>query len=156
MVMVACQRCGKEFYVKPSHKALGCGKFCSRACHHEDKRKGEYKACEICGTVTYKQKKALQNSKSGKFFCGKQCQTKWRNSVYIGKKHKNYIHGTYSYREVMKRADIDAVCSVCSTRDERILAVHHIDHNRKNNTVENLVYLCHNCHHLVHYYNVKF
>jgi predicted HNH restriction endonuclease len=32
----------------------------------------------------------------------------------------------------------------------RVLAVRHIDQNHKNNNVENLAWLCHNCHHLVH------
>jgi hypothetical protein len=44
---------------------------------------------------------------------------------------------------------------LCSTKDERVLAVHHIDHNRLNNKLDNLAWLCHNCHHLVHHDNVE-
>jgi predicted HNH restriction endonuclease len=44
------------------------------------------------------------------------------------------------------------VCVLCKVSDKRILAVHHKDNNRKNNKVENLVWLCHNCHILVHHF----
>lgn len=43
-------------------------------------------------------------------------------------------------------------CAKCKSTDKRILAVHHKDRNRQNNTVSNLVWLCHNCHFLVHHY----
>jgi predicted HNH restriction endonuclease len=33
-----------------------------------------------------------------------------------------------------------------------MLVVHHIDENRNNNNHENLIWLCYNCHHLVHNY----
>lgn len=32
-----CQRCGKDFYVRPSHVERGNGKFCSRACYELDR-----------------------------------------------------------------------------------------------------------------------
>lgn len=153
MVQVNCGRCDKEFYVKPSHKALGFGKYCSRACAHESARKGGYKNCDLCSKSSYKTKKQLKGTKSGKFFCSKSCQTKWRNSVFIGSKHGNYTNGMHSYRSAMKRYGFKKECKLCSTTDERVLAVHHKDRNRKNNKKENLAWLCHNCHFLVHHYN---
>jgi predicted HNH restriction endonuclease len=33
-----------------------------------------------------------------------------------------------------------------------MLIVHHVDENRSNNDPENLIWLCYNCHHLVHNY----
>jgi hypothetical protein len=33
-----------------------------------------------------------------------------------------------------------------------MLAVHHLDEDRANNAVDNLVWMCHNCHHLIHHY----
>ncbi|MBI4281264.1 HNH endonuclease [Candidatus Uhrbacteria bacterium] len=38
-------------------------------------------------------------------------------------------------------------------KNNRVLLVHHIDENRKNNVLSNLVWLCRNCHFLVHKYN---
>ncbi len=150
--MVACARCGKEFYAKPYWLKKGWGKYCSADCHHLATRTGEYKTCHVCGTVTYKTKKQLRGSKSGFFFCSKSCQTKWRNQVFIGEKHANFKTGEFVYRAVMERNKVPKKCKLCKTEDHRVLAVHHIDRNRKNNALENLVWLCHNCHFLVHHH----
>jgi 5-methylcytosine-specific restriction endonuclease McrA len=47
------------------------------------------------------------------------------------------------------------ICKRCGTEDKRVLEAHHIDSNRKNNTIQNLVWLCRNCHHLVHNHKEK-
>ena len=47
------------------------------------------------------------------------------------------------------------VCKICKCDDTRVLVVHHLDKNHKNNNIDNLVFLCHNCHHLVHHHKVK-
>jgi hypothetical protein len=106
----------------------------------------------LCGKETYKTKKQLRVCRSKKYFCGKSCQAKWRNSVFIGDKHANWKNGMYSYRSVLSRNKIPEVCSICKTKDKRVLVVHHIDKDRKNNKVDNLAWLCHNCHHIIHYY----
>lgn len=152
MAISACCRCGREFYTKASWVAKGFGKFCSRSCQHLASRKGKELPCSICGRLSYKQRKDLGRSKSGKFFCGKSCQTSWRNQLYTRELHKNFTTGQSSYRAVMKRAAISQICSLCKIADIRVLAVHHIDKNRDNNKLENLAWLCHNCHFLVHHY----
>lgn len=42
-------------------------------------------------------------------------------------------------------------CFDCNTDDIRILCVHHNDHNRENNNLDNLITLCYNCHRIRHY-----
>lgn len=150
MITRSCKTCKRTFKVKPSCIKRGNGLFCSRSCHFEYSRKGKMVPCGVCGKETYKQRKALKKSKSGKFFCGKSCQTKWRNQQYIQEEHPNWKDGTHSYRGVMHRGGVLPVCRLCELSDERVLAVHHLDKNRKNNNLDNLVWLCHNCHHLVH------
>jgi 5-methylcytosine-specific restriction endonuclease McrA len=152
MPVVSCRRCKKSFQAKPSWLKKGHGIFCSSICQYADARKGKVIECSVCGKEAYKKPKALERSKSGKFFCGKSCQTKWRNSEFIQEKHPNWKGGRNAYRSVMRRSNVPKVCLLCKTTDTRVLAVHHIDENRKNNKIENLVWLCHNCHHLVHQY----
>jgi hypothetical protein len=147
-----CKECKKEFRTKPFFIKLGQGIYCSAGCHHKGMRNGKLVKCFVCGKEVYKSLKSLQGSKSKKYFCTKNCQTIWRNSLYIGPKHANYISGRFSYRSVMSRNKVPQICIVCKTTDFRVLAVHHIDQNRKNNKLSNLVWLCHNCHHLVHRY----
>jgi hypothetical protein len=152
MALSICRRCGREFHVKPSWLKKGFGVYCSRKCHHQASRKGKTVLCHNCGAESYRQPKELHKSKSGKFFCSKSCQTRWRNQLYVGKKHKNFRTGEASYRAVMERSGVPKICRLCRTEDARVLAVHHIDKNRQNNKLENLAWLCHNCHFLVHHY----
>lgn len=152
MPQVRCKSCSNAFYAKPSSLKEGNGKYCSLACYKDARPKGKEVPCDICGKLSYKQKRDLGRSKSGKFFCGKSCQTRWRNQLYVGDKHKNFTTGESSYRAVMERAHILKACRLCKTQDFRVLAVHHIDKNRRNNSPENLAWLCHNCHFLVHHY----
>ena len=120
---------------------------------HNGQKNGKVVRCFICKKETYKTQKALRHSKSKKYFCGKSCQTIWRNSImYVGENHANWKDGRYTYRDRMMRHKIPQICKKCKTKDKRILAVHHRDKNRKNNELSNLIWLCHNCHFLVHHY----
>ncbi len=146
-----CKICGKEFFTKPYFVKNGGGKYCSKKCHYKGLKKGEYRPCDICGKETYKKQRQLTVSKSGKYFCGKSCQTKWRNEQFVGDKHANWKNGLHAYRSVLARHRVPKICGLCKTKDARVLAVHHIDKNRKNNKLSNLAWLCHNCHFLVHH-----
>jgi hypothetical protein len=55
----------------------------------------------------------------------------------------------------MKISDIiyfetDDSCAICGTRGIDNLSEHHIDGDRSNNEYDNLIVLCHNCHHKIH------
>ena len=154
MVWVSCGRCGKEFYGKPSHIAMGYNKFCSRKCSFESMRNGKWFKCEGCAKDIYRTPKYINASKSKKYFCGKSCQTKWRNAEFSGMRHANWQHGRGSYRNIMKRAGQEVICELCKSTDERVIVVHHKNRDRTNNTLENLVWLCRNCHYIVHQYPV--
>ena len=152
MPIVKCKKCQKEFYAKPHWLKRGWGKYCSRDCQYKGQLTGEFVKCYICKKKTWKTQRQLKKSKSGKYFCNKSCQTLWRNSiVYVGQNHPNWKNGDSVYRKTLKRSQRKEVCSLCKTVDKRILAVHHLDKNRKNSKLENLIWLCHNCHFLVHH-----
>lgn len=151
MPIVLCKICSKKFYGKPFFLKRGHAKYCSQECMRIGSRTGKIVKCSLCDKEVYKTKKALRVSKSKTYFCTKSCQTKWRNSIFIGAKHSNYKNGLYSYRSVLSRHKVPKVCKLCKTNDVRLLAVHHIDHIRNNNSISNLVWLCHNCHFLVHH-----
>jgi hypothetical protein len=154
MIKVFCKTCKKQFYAKPSWIKNGFGKYCSRACCYKGIRKGKIVQCFICNKDVYKQRKALSRSKSKKFFCGKSCQTIWRNSIVnIGVNHPNWKGGKHiSYRNILQNNKIPKICLLCGNPDKRVLAVHHIDENRRNNNIKNLIWICYNCHALVHNY----
>lgn len=150
---VSCKICSKEFYSKPSWLLKGAGKYCSRTCQQIGRKTGGYVFCSLCSKEVYKQKKALLHSKSGKLFCSLKCSNFWHNTEFVGNKHANWKNGICSYRKTLKRTNRKEICILCKISDQRILSVHHIDENRKNNKVSNLSWLCRNCHHLVHNYS---
>jgi len=149
-----CEICGADFNTKPFFVKNGGGKYCSKECHHKGLKTGKELPCFICGEKTYKTLRQIRVCKSKKYFCSKSCQTKWRNTEFIGEKHGNWKDGRQVYRSVLSRHKVPKTCRVCETKDERVLAVHHIDRNRLNNILENLAWLCHNCHFLVHHHGV--
>ncbi len=154
MVETECKTCKILFNAKPSWLKHGYGKYCSLNCKYIGTRKGKLVDCNICGKKSYKQPKDIKNSKSGKFFCSKSCQTKWRNTEFVGQKHANWKTGKSAYKSVLNRHNIAKICSMCGTNNEKILAVHHIDKNHYNNSLNNLAWVCHNCHHLIHHDSV--
>jgi hypothetical protein len=154
MPQTNCKQCGKEFYTKPSWIRNGFGKYCSKKCGYESRKKGKIVDCFVCSKKIYKSCKAIKGSKSRKYFCSKSCQTIWRNKmVFIGKNHANWKGGHFTYRNILLRSKIPRICKLCGEEDNRILLVHHVDTNNKNNEMDNLIWLCHNCHFLVHHYS---
>jgi len=153
-ILKNCPICEKSFKTKPYFLKLGRGIYCSNKCAGLSRRKGKDFKCEICNKEIYKSKKEILRSDSNKYFCSKKCQAIWRNKTFVGEKHVNWKGGKYTYKNVLKRSGTVVCCKICFIPDQRVLAVHHKDKNRSNNKVENLVYLCHNCHHLVHHYGL--
>lgn len=150
---VVCKQCDVVFYAKPNRVNRGWGLYCSNKCKHTSLRTGSEKQCANCKNTIYKNLTDQNRSRSKQFFCGKSCQAKWRNhNIAIGSEHPNWKTGISSYRDLMKRQDTELMCTKCLTKDSRILAVHHKDKNRQNNNLDNLIWLCHNCHFLVHHY----
>jgi hypothetical protein len=43
--------------------------------------------------------------------------------------------------------ETDDSCAICGIKGVAVLSEHHIDGNRRNNSYDNLIVLCHNCHH---------
>ncbi len=151
MAIVACQICSKKFYVKPSHQKLGYGKFCSRVCQSQAQRKGAFVECHLCAKQVWRMPVMLSRSKSGYYFCSKSCSLTWKNrDIFSGEHHPLWNGGESVYRQIMLRSDKKQICNLCGLVDKRVLAVHHIDHNRKNNDLSNLRWLCMNCHVITH------
>ena len=151
MPYVGCKRCNIEFYAKPRHLKRGWGKYCSQKCQFEAQKNGILIGCSECKKLVYRTPRHFKHSKSGNFFCSKSCLAIWKNKhVIFGEQHGKWKHGENAYRNIMLRAKIKPICVDCGIKDFRILLVHHIDRNRKNNVIENLKWLCHNCHHLEH------
>lgn len=146
-----CKICGADFYAKPRHLKCGWGKYCSKPCQYKAQFTGETVFCANCNKKVYRMKKDLCRSKSKNFFCNKSCLAIWKNKHIIsGERHVNWKYGRNAYRNIMIRSHIPQICKRCGLNDKRVLIVHHIDLNRNNNIIQNLKWLCRNCHYLEH------
>jgi len=150
MEEVNCDVCKKKFLKKISQIERSKNNFCSNFCSVIGRRSGKYIKCKKCGKDTYKQR--MQILKSENLFCSKKCSVLWKNRNTYGKKHPNWKGGEYSYKNIITRKGNKKACSLCALNNQDVLIVHHIDRNRRNNSVNNLVWLCRNCHFLVHNY----
>ncbi len=146
-----CRICGKEFYSKPFHINKGWGKYCSIKCRTKSQFNGKWVECENCGKKVYRTPRDYRKSRNKRFFCSKKCHCSWENkNVRCGVNAPNWIIGESAYRALMRRHKIPVKCRSCGISDKRVLIVHHIDGDRKNNNISNLEWLCCNCHAIVH------
>ncbi|MEK7211258.1 MAG: hypothetical protein AAB731_01360 [Patescibacteria group bacterium] len=156
MPWLDCKICDKSFYAKPRHIKIGWGKYCSKKCQYIGQKSGKKVKCATCGMALYRTPRDFKKSKSKKFFCNKSCFCIWKNKhLFFGDRHVNWKGGERAYRAMMLRGGTKQICRLCKNDDKRILIVHHLDKNRKNNNIKNLIWLCRNCHHLVHSYGQK-
>jgi len=152
-VKINCDACGKEFWQPKFRFLLGKHHFCSRKCIAVfDKQQRVKLLCATCGKEFAKAHNRLKHSKSGIHFCSRKCKDKAQRisgRVEIMPAHYGRGHGISHYRK-MALDKYGKVCAHCGYHEyEKGLEVHHIDGNRKHNTLENLIVLCALCHCLV-------
>jgi hypothetical protein len=154
--MWKCKHCNNNFQFNTISEKANHGRWCKKnpnrnIGNHLFARGSENKfgkkidhnvvcaACDCKFVVTEREK--LFPSKE-KYFCSRKCA----NSVGGTAKAEKYgNHG--NYRKTAFNLHGNA-CLICGF--DKVIEVHHIDKNRKNNTKENLVPLCPNHHMMIH------
>ncbi len=105
------------------------------------------KECQCCGkefifTGRFKTK-AYTSAK----FCSRSCannrQSVWDNKISDGESNGKWVR----YRAIAFKYHGEK-CVVCNF--DKVIEVHHLDHDRTNNSKENLVPLCPNHHMMIH------
>ena len=109
--------------------------------------------CAYCHQKFFKQNSKLDNSKSGLYFCCREhkdlAQKLESGEEFQSIRPEHYGNVLESSSDYRKKAFYfyEHKCNVCGYNEEPdILQVHHIDENRNNNELDNLVILCPNCH----------
>lgn len=108
--------------------------------------------CAYCHKEFYRSPSKLLKSRSGLYFCNKECKLAAQR-LESGKQfsemrplHYGTADSEYTYRRKAFRS-YSHCCAICNwDEDEEILQVHHIDEDRQNNELTNLIILCPNCH----------
>lgn len=132
-----CQICNKTF----EHIASRCNKakYCSQKCYRKAvSQKGTFKyTCFHCNKIF------MSYRRLGRKYCSRACVNKTNKKIWKGK----YT----TIRKNMIARGLLNECQKCGyDTEKKILGVHHIDRNRNNNEMNNLMVLCPNCHSLEH------
>lgn len=145
-VEVICHYCRQPFQKKKAHyeynirRNIHC--YCSRKCQDASRVTRLSCTCAICNKVIQKALNQFKQSKSGKVFCSRHCATIFNNkTLRSGLDHPNFTNGKASYRERAFKC-YTVKCELCDYAVKEVLEVHHLDGNRDNNILENLVVLC--------------
>lgn len=143
-----CILCGKEF---KGHKS-NANRFCSYNCFWKSRQDRVHKHCIHCGKEFYR--RPSEEKKGESKYCSEKCYREFNK----GDKHYNWKNGitkiTYNgigYTSVLKRKIKELYenkCSNCLSSNN--LHIHHIDKNKSNNDIENLILLCASCHMKIH------
>lgn len=156
-VNVVCETCGVTFQKRIAEKTRTKHNYCSRMCvpKHGKKRDPENYVelvCSGCGKSFIRRKTYLSRSKSGFYFCSRKCKD---DAQRIGSGFEIMLPEHYGIMQEKYRdkalAHYPNRCELCGW-DEHVvcLDVHHIDEDRDNNSIDNLVILCCNCHQYLH------
>lgn len=158
--VVRCVICGKEKAVKPSEamKHSTCSAECRTKRRQTVLRNRIASKCEECGVVI----EIMPCQLGKKRFCSRLCANR-RHSRYLrGPRNGRYIHGkaesdyppgwTWGFKKAIRRRD-GHVCQVCGmTREDhgKALCVHHINYDKNDLSLINLVTICRFCHGKMH------
>lgn len=165
--------CGTESMIRKdsflaTDRAMSC-----HPCSAKKNKNGEEIPCSNCGSIVYRTRSRIGNSKTKRFFCSKSCAGEYSSglnkdntvcencneSFYSSPsmtrrfcsracwKEFNRSEGPSYYRKFK-----ELKCSKCGfvPEDQCQLDIHHSDSNKTNNDINNLITLCANCHRLAH------
>lgn len=144
---IKCQCCGKEFFVYEwdIRWRQNEPKYCSTECYHKASQKKETRKCEFCG------KEFDVVPSDPKRFCSNKCAGAYRRGLERkptkGKSGYKYVwfadgSGMPEHRYIMENA--------LGRKLEPTEHVHHIDGNRENNDISNLMVLTKSEHSRLH------
>ncbi len=134
---INCEICGKNFTVIHTRKDIA--KYCSRSCYYKAQHlKGSIKVfCKHCNNSFRK------SPSTNRVFCSVKCRSSYQLL--------SFSQNRSTLRVQFIRRNLLIECNDCSwNKYPKLLGIHHQDHNNKNNTFDNLIVLCPNCHSIRH------
>lgn len=144
-----CPSCSNVFVTRKDRPNNTCSKNCERLyASAQRKLKMVDLVCAQCGNKFRRMPGKLAASKSKLYFCNRICKEKAQRITggipEIQPDH--YGDGKYvKYRSYFDHKDLR--CRRCNYCEFAIaIQIHHIDHDRTNNSMENLIPLCACCH----------
>jgi|SRR5208337_470498 len=131
MPNIICKKCYKFFLGQKKRK------YCSKECAHLGSRKKVKKNCVCCGNEYERHFSAIIRGNSK--YCSHECRIKYA----VMEKSPQWKDGYCRYRQ-LAYSKYPKVCSHCGSLER--IEIHHINNNRRDNRLENLMPLCRSCH----------
>lgn len=158
-VKLICDNCGKEYFIRKT--AQHNHSFCSRKCWNEYLKnnsksiKGKVRYCKFCG------KEYIVGKNARGTYCSLECQHKdiLKHNAELIEQGLPVSHRVLR-NYLIKRYDrcMNPNCKwdwENNKENNPQLELHHIDGNHTNNTLDNTILLCPNCHSLTDNYKFK-
>lgn len=149
-----CDHCGIE-YKKQKRLAEGATQehYCSSKCFNSKESDSRVKLiCAHCNIEFFRSISTLNRSKHGVYFCCREHKDIGQSYIKeIQPEHYGTGTGEHGYR-LLALNKHGYKCMRCGyDKNNAAIVVHHKDHNRDNNLIENLEVLCANCHAIHHW-----
>ena len=152
-VSCTCARCGTAFDRKPSEIERGGGKYCSWTCYCRDREAEVVElTCEQCQGIFFLRATDISPSMYRGRFCSNECESIARRLPEAVRSEYNHEF-TDALKERVRDRD-DRTCQLCHTHESNLprrLDAHHIDYDKTNNDLLNLIALCNSCHSKTNY-----
>lgn len=143
-----CRYCGNKFAARIYKNYVA--EFCSQKCNNSSRSNKIKVKCDFCGKIIFRQPSEISRSEFN--FCSRKCKENAMRTdsddkfLKMKPTHYNTGNGTVAYRRKAFNY-YQNECSACGYKEHsEVLDVHHIDSNRENNAIDNLIILCPNCH----------
>ena len=151
-----CLHCNDIFEAPDREVKRGYGKFCSQS--HSSKyfalrrpKIGVEVKCGYCEKVFLKSESRMKKAKHGFYFCCKEHKDLAQRIGGIKEIQPSHFGVVAKKYRISAFRAYEHKCFDCNyDKVTDILVVHHIDEDRTNNSLSNLVILCPNCHAIRH------
>jgi len=153
--LVMCNYCGEKVLITNNEDNRHSIHFCNRKCYdnYRIERKYSEVECTYCGKSIIKRSLSVRHHLP---YCSKDCMSKHFGEIYKGENAPGWKGGisfeiypkewNNKLKQLIRERD-NYICQECGISDkERILHIHHIDYNKNNNELINLITLCNVCH----------
>ena len=165
MIERKCETCQKVFFVKRGQVRRNA-RYCSKTCRGVSlsgeksplRKERTKKPCGVCGKIMMLIPAIVDTKK----YCSMACKNKAHSEVVKGENNPRYAHGqanapygmgfTKELKEKIRNR-YGRRCLRCGCdekKNKKRLDVHHLDYDKNNADIDNLVPLCRLCHGGVH------
>lgn len=117
---VACETCGKAFYLNPSEMAHRPGRWCSRFCADAGRKAGERRDCARCGAAFYVYPSELTKAGRVNLYCSRACGNVASAPSRTGVKRSAETRARLSQAKTgvpnlkLRKPPITSICKGCS------------------------------------------